>query len=301
MSRMQLGMLGGGLLLAATLATTQLATRADDPAKLNGAETKPLPAAASLPSPQSWPPGKVIFEESETEKKIRAALEQPAEFEFKNTPLGDVVEFIRKQYGITVQLDTEALAADGKGEETPITKSMRDTNLGNVLHLVLDGQGLTSLVQNDTLLITTKAAASQPDYLIQRVYQVHDLIVAANDPTASQPHFDELIELLTGAIRQNDWADNGGTTGTIKPYVGPGILALVVVHDQRGHREVEQLLKSLRAARLQPIYDAQAQQPLKPRVELNYPIMQGGADNAADAPVPVNSGSVQQKSGGGLF
>lgn len=264
MSRIQLGLLGGGLLLAAFFTTTQLATRADAPAPPKTAESKPLPAATSLPSPQTWPPGKVIFEQSETEKKILAALEQATEIEFLNTQLGDVVQQLKKRHEINIELDTEALAADGKGSETPITKSLRDTTLNSALRLILDGQGLTTLIKNDVMLITTKAAASQPENLIVRLYQVHDLVVAPNDPTASQPSFESLIEIITSMTRPADWQDNGGTTGHIREYYGPGVLALVIVHDLRGHEEIEGLLKSLRAARLQPIYDAQAQQPLPP-------------------------------------
>jgi hypothetical protein len=263
MSRMQIGLIGGGLLLAATFATTQLATRADDPAKPIAVESKPLLIPA-MSSPQIWPPGKVIFEQSETEKKIRATLEQATEIEFLNTQLGDVVQQLKKRHEINIELDTEALAADGKGSETPITKSLRDTTLNNALRLMLDGQGLTTLIKNDVLLITTRSAASLPENLIIRLYQVHDLVVAPNDPTASQPDFDSLIEIISSMTRPADWQDNGGTIGNIKQYVGPGVLALIVVHDKYGHEEIEGLLKSLRAARLQPIYDAQAQQPLPP-------------------------------------
>ena len=304
MSRMQLGWLGGALLLTASFATTQLTTRADDPAKPNTVESKPLLIPA-MSSPQTWPPGKVIFEQSETEKKIRAVLQQPAEFEFKNTPLGDVVEFIRKQYGITVQLYSEALAADGRGVETKITKSIRNTTLGNALRLLLDEHELTTVVKNDVLLLTTKSSASQPENLSVRTYQVHDLVVAPNDPTASQPDFDSIIDLLTCSVRPSDWSDNGGTIGFLRSYTGPGMLVLVATHDEEGHREIEQLLKSLRAARLQPIYDAQAQQPLPPPQAANI----GGGGMVGGKTIPPTASATpdnaapttSQQRGGGMF
>lgn len=271
----------GGVLIVGLMASGRLASRAADPepaAKTSPEEMKPAEGAKSnvaaklaLPtSPLNWPPGRTIFEESAAEQKIREALQQTTEIAFNDTQLGDVVEFLEKRHEINIELDTEALAADGKGSETPITKSLRDVTLGKALRLILDGQGLTYLIKNDVLLITTKAAASQPENLMTRLYQVHDLVVAPNDPTASQPDFDSLIELLTTCVQTHDWADNGGTIGIIKPFHGPGVLAIIIRHDDRGHEEIEQLLKSLRAAKIQAIYDAQAMQPLKPRPQYGY-------------------------------
>jgi hypothetical protein len=277
----------GGVLIVGLMASGRLASRAADPepaTKTSPEEMKPGDGAKlGLPtSPLNWPPGRTIFEESAAEQKIREALQQTTEIAFNDTQLGDVVEFLEKRHEINIELDTEALAADGKGSETPITKSLREVTLHKALRLILDGQGLTYLVKNDVMLITTKAAASQPENQMVRLYQVHDLVVAPNDPTASQPDFDSLIELLTSCIRQNDWADNGGTIGMVKQFQGPGVIAIFVTHDDRGHEEVEQMLKSLRAAKVQAIYDAQAMQPLKPRPQYGYGVMgTAGFDVAA--------------------
>ena len=64
-------------------------------------------------SPLTWPPGQVIFEQSEAEKKILAALKQPTEFEFLCFQLGDLAKFLADKHGINLQFDFEALAADG--------------------------------------------------------------------------------------------------------------------------------------------------------------------------------------------
>jgi hypothetical protein len=242
-------------------------------------------AEIKLPSPLTWPPGQVFFAQSETSKKIRAALEKPIEFAFLDTPLSDVAAWIQKRDEISVMLDAEALAADGKGSELPFTRSGNFTSLANGLSLMLEGQGLCYVVKHDVLLITTKTAASQTENLSTRVYQVHDLVVAPNDPTASQPDFESLIELIIGTVRMQDWTDNGGSIGWIRNYTAPGILALIATHDEKGHREIEQLLRMLRESRLQSVADAQERQPFRERKQVTYPQMNGGTLNP-----PSNTG-----------
>lgn len=314
--------------LIATLiltATWQLrpTTHAADPApaeKKSPEEMKPgdgaKPLGAATP-PLTWPPGRTVYDESDAERKIREALQQPTDVDFKDTPLGDVVDFLEKRHEINILLDKEALAADGKGDETPITQSLRDIPLGKTLRLLFDDQGLTYVIKNDVMLITIKAFASTPENLTARVYQVHDLVVAPNDPTASQPDFDSLMEMITTVIRQSDWAENGGTTGQIRSFQGPGVLALLIQHEERGHEEIEQLLKTLRAAKLQAIYEAQAQQPLKPRSPVAVglggpgsfcPIGEPGGVHPSAEPKPTGTATESHKaatpaqsSGGGYF
>ena len=63
---------------------------------------------------------------------------------------------MKLRHKINIELDTEALAADGKGSETPITKTLKDISLRSALRLILEGQGLTYLIKNEVMLITTK-------------------------------------------------------------------------------------------------------------------------------------------------
>lgn len=266
----------------AAIAVARLPTTAvaDEPATKS--ETKSEAKKAELPSPLTWPVGKVVFQQSEECKKIREILLQPTEFQYLDTPLGDVVSDLEMRHKLNIELDMEALAADGKGSDLPITKTLKDVTLESGLRLILEGQGLTYLIKNDVLLLTTKTAASAPENLSTRLYQVHDLVVAPNDPTALKPDFDSLIELLTNTIRQQDWMDNGGTIGFIHSFRGPGILALVATHDEQGHREIEQLLKMLRESRLPQIVEAQERQPLDTSKPFHG--MGGGNGNSISTP-----------------
>jgi hypothetical protein len=312
---LRLGWFLGGLLIVGLFASARLAVHAADPvpaAAKSPEDMKPTDAAkpaAARTSPHNWPPGEVIFEQSDAEKKIREALRQPAECDYLNTDLESVTVNLTLQHHIKIAVDAHRLAAEGKGVDESITASFRNIPLGKMLNLILDGHGLTTVIKDDVLIITTKIAASQPENLSTRVYQVHDLVVAANDPTASQPDFDSLINVITSNVRQSDWAENGGTIGVISTFNGPGVLALVIQHDERGHVETERLLKSLRAARVQVIFDVQAKQPLQPHPPMGG-VGSSFADPAASAPSPQPTGTAveAQKSpppgqsrGGGFF
>jgi hypothetical protein len=283
------------------IAGTAGRVQADEPAAKAESKTK-------LQSPLAWPVGKIVFQESDDVLKMRALLEQPAEVQYLDTPLGDVVTNLEERYKINFELDMEALAADGKGSDLPITKTLKRVTLDASLRLILEGQGLTYLIKHGVVLITTKTAASAPENLSTRLYQVHDLVVAPNDLTAQRPNFDSLIELLTNTIRQQDWQDNGGTVGFIHSFHGPGILAITVTHDEQGHREIEQLLKMLRASRMDQIVEAQKQQPLEP-AKSGLPASMGGLSGgagtaAARTPPPARPGvgfAGFSGGGGGVF
>jgi len=244
-------------------------------------------AADDAPPPAlpEWPAARVIFPQTDVEKEIRAALEKPAEVEFLDTPLEDVAAWIEKTFSINVDLDREALAADGKGGDLPITASGRYSTLHNALCRLLDGQQLTHIVKHDVLLLTTDVAASAPENLSVRLYEVHDLVVMPNDSKALQPDFDTLIDLIVQSVRRQDWQDNGGTIGWIKAFDGPGVLALVARHEERGHREVAAFLQMLREARQQVIFDYQAKLPLPPPPQYGMGhYIQGGMGGQANPP-----------------
>src|SRR5262245_61158966 len=94
-----------GILFAATVFALGLVASAS--------ADEPQAKTSHLSSTLAWPEPRVLFDASED--KIRKALETPAEFEFDGTPLGDVMAHLANKLSISIQLDTEALAADGKG------------------------------------------------------------------------------------------------------------------------------------------------------------------------------------------
>jgi hypothetical protein len=243
------------LILHLAASTFGSAATAADPVKTAGGK-QPASAAEGLPR---FPPPNTYPKPTEAERRIAVALEQPIDVNWVDVQLGDIAVEIENKYDLPVELDLASLTADGKGPETLINKSLRNVQLKNLLRSILDEQNLTYVVRYDQLLITTKFAADALTSL--RVYQVHDLVVAANDPSAARPDFEHLIELITSTIEPETWREAGGTQGEVKQFYGPGVLTLIVTQTEKVHKQVEELLAALRAAQAAPIREAQARLP----------------------------------------
>ncbi|MEQ8786937.1 MAG: hypothetical protein RIC55_11585 [Pirellulaceae bacterium] len=111
---------------------------------------------------------------SEAEQKIHEALTQPTSLEFIETPLSDVVDFLKDHHQINIELSTTPLDAVGIGSDTPITRNLKGLPLASGLRLMLRDLDLTYVVQDDVLLITTSEAASKMVEL--RVYDVSAML-----------------------------------------------------------------------------------------------------------------------------
>lgn len=218
-----------------------------------GDEGKPSEKPASLPV-VDLPEGRTISADSDLEKRIRTALDEPANLQYLDTHLSDIANDLSLRYKIPVRLDGPALTADGKGPETQFSFSARDGSLRNALRLMLSAEGLTFAVRSDSLLFTTITNAGT--LTSARIYQVHDLVVMPSDPTAAHPDFDTLIEIVVSTIKPETWSEAGGYA-CVKPFRGPGVLALIVMQTDETHEHIEALLKSLRAAREPKVQDLQ--------------------------------------------
>jgi len=235
------------------------------------------------------PVGTMVSRQSAAEAKIRAALDAPAGFTAKETTISEFAKQLAAKHKISVVLDDEALAADGKEGTTKLTQRAGEGSLRNGLRATLyDMLGLTTIVRNDALVITTVTAAET--VTPTRIYQVHDLVVAPNKPEA-WPEFDHLTDLITSILAPETWRDAGGTQGEIKPFEGAGVMALVVTHTEEIHDQIEQLLESLRAAKLPGVAELQSRRqeprPAPPIAPVFYnPMAVGQANGGQPAGTP---------------
>jgi tetratricopeptide (TPR) repeat protein len=116
-----------------------------------------------------------LAQSNEAETRILDELDKRTEVQYLDTQLGDVVNDIELRHKINIELDVAALTADGKGTETIINKTLKDLTLKSALRLILEEQGLTYVIENEVLMITTKAAAETKTPT--RVYPVADLVI----------------------------------------------------------------------------------------------------------------------------
>ena len=202
--------------------------------------------AADTPKPQ---------EKLTAEERIAKALDEPTELpDFIETPLRDVIDYLKDHHKIEIQIDKKALDEVAISTDHPITKNLRGISLKAALRLTLRELDLCYLVQDEVLLITTPEEADAR--LTTKVYDVVDLVTPAPPegadakvaPFAAKADFDMLVAAITSCAAPTTWDAVGGP-GSIAPFEAAGIRALVVSQTQAVHEQVEMLLKNLRAAR----------------------------------------------------
>ena len=115
------------------------------------------------------------------EKKIDAALKSPTQLEFVDTPLTDVIDYLKDYHQIEIQLDKKAMDEAGIGTDVTVTKNLKGVSLRSAMRLMLHELGLTYLIQDEVLLITTTEAAETK--LSTRVYSVADLVIPIKPPS----------------------------------------------------------------------------------------------------------------------
>jgi type II secretory pathway component GspD/PulD (secretin) len=188
---------------------------------------------------QRWPSGSV---KSANEARLTAALEHATELDFNEQPLSDVAEYLKQSHQIDVQLDRKALQAAGAGSDTPITLTVKGITLESALDLLLSDLGLTWVIHDEVLLITSKSAAQ--GLIETRVYPVYDLVMTPPGqlPSVDGLDYDALLETLAEAAPAED-----GATSPIRVYKPAG--ALIVTRSVASHRRIEKLLSGLRRAK----------------------------------------------------
>ncbi len=97
-------------------------------------------------------------------EKIERILDSPAVLEFVETPLKDVVAYLKAKHGIEILINERALGAAKISLDTPVTINVRLVSLGSALRLLLRNLGLTDVVKDEYILITVppKNADSVP-------------------------------------------------------------------------------------------------------------------------------------------
>jgi hypothetical protein len=139
-----------------------------------------------------------LADQGPAEKRIRSALDNPARMEFIETPLNDVIEFLKDEHEVPIQLDKKALEDEGLDSASPITMNLAGVSFRSAMRLMLDPLGLTYVIKNEVMLVTTKVKAEED--LITKVYPVADLVVPIETPP-------------TGSIGLNGAVGGGGQFG----------------------------------------------------------------------------------------
>ena len=209
-------------------------------------------------------------------KVIEDALNTIISFEFLDTPLRDIVIFIREKININMIIDSEA-------GNVPVTLKLKDVPLRTALKYILP-KGCEYVIEGDIIHFYKQK-------MEMRVYDVRDVLINLDDKEplkfditaaatsqmglskgaetvktkdASERILD-LIELIVTTVEPSSWSNRtsvigasatGGQRSINIPGQGEGSIVartgqpgdLVVVNSKYVHKQIEDLLASLRSS-----------------------------------------------------
>lgn len=176
---------------------------------------------------------------AEPAARVRKALEAPyVDAAFNETPLRDALLAISKKTGVPLAVDSRACDDAGFDLDTPVTIASTKLPLARLLDRLLSPLGLTYVIADDRLTVTTKDKAAE--IIGVALYPVHRL-VGTSEKSRS---FESLIYLIQSTVEPATW-DSVGGRGSIQA-VGGDVPCLAIRQTTAGHRAVDAFLKSLR-------------------------------------------------------
>lgn len=194
------------------------------------------------------------------ELKILNALDSTTQMEFIDTPLSEVIEYLKDMHAIEIQLDQRTLDDVGIGTDTPITRSIAGIKLRSALRLLLADLDMTYIVRDEVLLITTRESARAPENMIVRLYPVAALVGDGEEMKTNVARLVQAVTVLPGPWRVADGCEvaagpstaprppilaDDGTSGAIAVAMIAGQPVLVVRQSYAMHARVLELLASL--------------------------------------------------------
>lgn len=116
-----------------------------------------------------------LAQQSAVDKKLMDSLKEETSISAFDTPLTDVVDKLKQQHGIEIQLDKTALEEESIDTEMPITLDVHGISLAAALRLMLTSNQMMYVIEDEVVKITTQTKAEES--LSTRVYPVADLVI----------------------------------------------------------------------------------------------------------------------------
>jgi type II secretory pathway component GspD/PulD (secretin) len=147
------------------------------------------------------------------EQNIERRLKAPINLNFKDTPLGQVIDDLHDLSGVNVVPDKAALEEAGISMDRPLSLKLEGVSMKSALNVLLQQLHLTYVVKDEVLQITTEEHAKGK--LKQVTYPVADLVVPVDNHT--MPISANLEQLLDKKIQNEGAVVPLGSA----PYTGP--------------------------------------------------------------------------------
>ena len=174
---------------------------------------------------------------------IEAALAEPTQLEFIETPLQDVIDYLSDLHGINIIIDRLALDNAGIAPDTAVTINLSGVKLCRALDLMLRPLHLTWTLRHDVLLITTPE--EEQIALSTEVYDVADLVTCRDAQGDSWEDYDTLVNAIVATVACRSWDPVGGSAA-IRGATFGSAKVLIVTQTYSGQTQVVGLLEKLR-------------------------------------------------------
>jgi hypothetical protein len=149
------------------------------------------------------------------EAKVLKALNSPVTIDLKDSTLEAVVNYLKDKTGVEINVPKLILEERNITYQTPVSVSLKDVTLRTVLKKVLADVGLTYIVKEGAIQVTTEERAKQT--LTVRTYYIGDLLGFAPGVRIS-PYarviqaqaINDIIGLIVSSVEPQSWWVNGG-------------------------------------------------------------------------------------------
>ncbi len=166
-----------------------------------------------------------------------AALGRRYEWPAGEVSLTELAALIDKRGGIAVDLDRLAIESEGhKFDSYRFDIPGSTLSAASLLRLTVETHSLAYDVHDSRIAITTQDASRDRNRLRTVVYPLPQ-----PEPSAARVPQERWHELITSIIEPDNWDEVGGQ-GHCEPVPG----GLIVVHNERIHRQIRRLIETIR-------------------------------------------------------
>lgn len=182
----------------------------------------PRGVPAAPPSVVQWlsPTGKI-------DQAIRQKMAEETKIQFINTPLGEVVGYLKQLHHVQITLAPGLEAAADAADDYTITLNLEDIQFDSGLDFLTQSHRMGWYVEGGMVVVTTEQEAER--HLTARMYSLKGIDESS------------LIETIQEVLEPSSWEANGGT-GRISSLARG---TLLVWQNRRGHERVEALVTTL--------------------------------------------------------
>lgn len=212
---------------------------------------------------------------TETEARIERVLDAPANVDLTDVELEKALRELEKQYDINIWLDKQAISDGGHDIDHKITLAVKRISLRSCLKLILEPLGLTTIIEDEVLKVTTNAALA--NHITTRIYPIADLCATKDDAT-------ELLQTLECGLGK---PENGEPKYHL--VVSARLKSLTVRESYLVHQQVQDLLNSLRDLRITGPIPLEEEDPPHDHV----PIKEAPKPIPRDPPKPKSARSLR--------